>query len=408
MKSLELVIPAGNPEKLHTAILYGADAVYIGMEGFSLRARQAEFAPEHIADGVQRAHQYGIKVYAALNIFARNQDLKNLPPALEILNEAGVDAIILSDPGVLRTIRKSGIEIPVHLSTQANTTNVEAVRFWGEQGVRRIVLARELSLDEVAEIAAAVPEMEVELFVHGAMCMAYSGRCFLSAFRTGRSSNYGDCTHPCRWEHVLLEKTRPTEPLILEEDQRYSYLLSSKDLCMIEYLPDIQKAGVTGLKVEGRMKSVYYLAVVTRTYRQALNELQKKPGQFIARPEWLAELGMISNRGYTTGFYFQRESMINEVSPQVKYYQTHDLVGTVLDYEPHAARILVGVRNQLTEEDRLELLLPDATIPLDPGQMTDDNNYKVKSAHNGYRIYFPVHRNVPVGAVIRRQITGSC
>ncbi len=402
MKSLELVIPAGNPEKLHTALLYGADAVYIGVEGFSLRARQAEFALKDIAGGVQAAHQRGVKVYAALNVFAKTRDLKTIPPALEILKEAGVDAVIISDPGFLGMIQKSGLEIPVHLSTQANTTNIEAARFWGEQGVRRIVPARELSLEEIAEIAAAVPEVEFEIFVHGAMCMAYSGRCFLSAFRTGRSSNNGDCTHPCRWVHVLLEKTRPGNPLILEEDQRYSYLLSSKDLCMIEYLPEIQKAGVTGLKVEGRMKSAYYVAVVARTYRRALDALQKDPDQYDCRPEWLAELGKISNRGYTSGFYFTDKAKINEMNPNVKYYQNHDLVGTVLAYDPPTKKILVEARNRLTTEDHLELLLPETTITLDPKQMTDENNLKIKSAHNGYRIYFPVDREVPVGAVIRR------
>jgi putative protease len=278
------------------------------------------------------------------------------------------------------------------------------VRFWRDHGVKRIVPARELSLTEVAEIAASVPEVELELFVHGAMCMAYSGRCFLSTFRTGRSSNQGDCTHPCRWEHVLLEKIRPNQPFILEEDERYSYLLSSKDLCMIEYLPQIMKAGVTGLKVEGRMKSAYYVAVVTRTYRRALNELGRNPEHYACDPEWLAELGKISNRGYTTGFYFSDKTKVNEMNPEVKYYQTHDLVGTVLTYDAAAGEILVGVRNRVTVRDRIELLLPETTIGLNPDQMHDGDGLKVREAHNGYRVYFPVNREVPVGAVIRREI----
>ncbi|HBT16297.1 MAG TPA: peptidase U32, partial [Firmicutes bacterium] len=244
----ELLIPAGNLEKLRTAVLYGADAVYTGVEGLSLRAKQAEFTMADLAEGVREAHHQKVKVYAALNIFAQNSDLQLVTARIGDLAEIGVDAVIVSDPGILRIVRKTKPHLPVHLSTQANTTNSEAVRFWKEQGVSRIVLARELNLEEIARIAAEVPQIELELFIHGAMCMAYSGRCFLSAYLTGRSSNRGECTHPCRWEYALTERSRPEEPLILEEDGRYSYLLSSKDLRMIQYLPQILTAGVSSLK----------------------------------------------------------------------------------------------------------------------------------------------------------------
>ncbi|NLY74002.1 MAG: U32 family peptidase [Firmicutes bacterium] len=399
----ELLIPAGNLEKLRTAVLYGADAVYVGVEGLSLRARQAEFNLDDLAVGVKEAHQQGVKVYAALNIFARNRDLETIAGMVRQLAEMGIDGVIVSDPGVLEIIKTTQPGLSIHLSTQANTTNVAAVKFWKAQGVSRIVLARELTLAEIGEIAGEVPEMELEIFIHGAMCMAYSGRCYLSAYRNRRSSNQGDCTQPCRWEYLLLESTRPDSPLILEEDARYSYLLSSKDLCLIEYLPEVINSGVGSLKIEGRMKSVYYVAVVTRTYRWALNSYLRDPAGYKCLPEWLAELRKISYRGYTTGFYFNEE-IINETNPEVKYIQTHDLAGTVLEYDRAGKRILVGVRNRLTSDAQVELLLPDATIKLDPERMTAADGFIIREAHNGYQVYFPCEREVPKGAVLRKKI----
>ncbi|HBF40026.1 MAG TPA: peptidase U32, partial [Firmicutes bacterium] len=334
MQRPELLIPAGNLEKLRTAVLYGADAVYVGVAGLSLRASQAEFSMTDLITGIGEAHQKGVKVYAALNIFAKNNDL---PPAERIIGqlaEINIDGIILSDPGMMSLVRKIAPHTAIHLSTQANTTNIEAVKFWRNQGVSRIVLARELSLSEIAEIAPDCSGVELELFIHGAMCMAYSGRCFLSALQTGRSGNHGECTQPCRWEYLLYESTRPREPLVLEEDQRYSYLLSSKDLCMIEYLPEILATGVSSLKVEGRMKSAYYVAVVTRTYRWALDAFMQNPERYQCNSEWFAELAKVSNRGFTTGFYFAGGQKITATEPNVKYFQTHDLIGTVLDYQP--------------------------------------------------------------------------
>lgn len=405
MKRPELLIPAGNLEKLRTAILYGADAVYLGIGGLSLRAKTAELNLPDLGLGIEEAHRKKVKVYAAVNTFARNKDLEAAANVLPQLAEMKVDAVIASDPGMIRQIQRLAPGVPIHLSTQANTMNREAVQFWAEQGVRRIVLARELNLEEVAEIAATVPEVEIELFIHGAMCMAYSGRCYLSAYRNRRSSNQGDCTQPCRWEYRLDESTRPGDPLILEEDERFSYLLSSKDLCLIEHLPELLKAGVASLKVEGRMKSAYYVAVVTRTYRWALDALLKNPESYQCQREWLEELQKISYRDYTTGFYFTKEK-ITEVNPDVKYIQTHDLVGTVLKYDAKEGRITVGVRNQLRSGDETELLLPDETVLLDTAAMTDERGLPVYEAHNGYRISLPVNREVPVGAIIRRQLSG--
>ncbi len=406
MKAPELLVPAGNLEKLRTAILYGADAVYTGVEGLSLRATRAEMTMAELAEGVRLAHQRKVKVYAAMNIFARNSDLALVRQRAGELAEIGVDAVILSDPGVLAIIRQAAPRLPAHLSTQANTTNAAAVRFWHGLRVNRIVLARELSLGEIGEIAAAVPEVELEIFAHGAMCLAYSGRCLLSAYLTGRSANRGECTHPCRWEYTFTERTRLEEPLALTGDERYSYLLSAKDLRMIEHLPAILAAGVSSLKIEGRMKTVYYVAVVTRTYRWALDAAVKDPAGYRPDPYWLAELDKVSHRGYTTGFYLKTEAeKFAGVNPGQSYRQTHGLAGTVLAYRPAEGKILVELRNRLMAGDETELLLPSATIPLDSTAMTDEAGQPLGEGHNRYRVYFPVDREVPVGAVLRRRLT---
>jgi putative protease len=402
MNKPELLIPAGNLEKLKTALLYGADAVYIGVEGLSLRAASSEMTLSQIAEGVREAHAKAVKVYAAANIFCRNAELKQAEKLIPELAATGVDAIIVSEPGMLRAVQRLAPGMPIHLSTQANTTNREAVRFWRDQGVRRITLARELHLWEIQDIAAGVPDVEIEIFVHGAMCMAYSGRCYLSAFRNRRSANEGDCSQPCRWEYKLYESTRPNDPLILEEDDRYSYLLSSKDLCLIEYLPDVLASRVTSLKIEGRMKSSYYVAVVTRTYRQALKALAQQGDKYQFHQEWMDELNKISNRGYTTGFAFAEEK-INETSPNIKYIQTHEPVGLVLQYDSAKKRMLVGVRNHLTAGDDVELLLPDDTIKIDTRTMIDAKGNIIREANNDNQIYLPLEKEAPVGAILRQK-----
>jgi len=398
----ELLIPAGNLEKLRTAVLYGAHAVYVGMEGLSLRSRSSEISTAHVAQAIDEAHAKGVKVYAAANIFGRDSDLKRAKDILPQWVSMNIDAVIVSEPGMVRLIQKLAPNLPIHLSTQANTTNTEAVRFWRDQGVRRIVLARELNLKEIGEIAAAVPEMELEIFIHGAMCMAYSGRCYLSAFRNRRSANDGDCSQPCRWEYLLHESTRPGDPLLLEEDERYSYLLSSKDLCLIEHLPEVLQAGVTGLKIEGRMKSSYYVAVVTRTYRWVLDDWMQKGEKYACRKEWVAELATVSNRGYTTGFAFTEEK-INETNPLIKASQTHEPAGVVLNYDKEAKRALIGVRNPLFRGEEVELLLPDATLPIDTGILIDIKGQLLDEAHNGDQILLPLLHPAPIGAILRKK-----
>ena len=269
--------------------------------------------------------------------------------------------------------------------------------------MRRIILARELNLKEIEEIAAAVPEMELEIFIHGAMCMAYSGRCYLSAFRNRRSANEGDCSQPCRWEYLLYESTRPNDPFILQEDEHFSYLLSSKDLCLIEYLPDVLASGVTSLKIEGRMKSAYYVAVVTRTYRQALDALMRQKEKYLCRQEWIDELKKISNRGYTTGFAFAEEK-INETNPEIKYVQTHEPAGIVLHYDTSRKMVLLGIRNRIQIGDSLEILLPQDNISLTINEINDKNGKKLTEAHSGSEIYLPLEREIPLGVFARQPV----
>ena len=403
MRHPELLVPAGNLEKLRTALLYGADAVYVGVPGLSLRGTSAEMPIADLAMGITEAHAQNVNVYAACNTFARNSDLDATKRLLPELIATGIDALIVSDPGLIRLIRKIVPQIPLHLSTQANTMNSEAVRFWQDQGIRRIILARELTLKEVAEISRAAPDMELEIFIHGAMCMSYSGRCYLSAWRNRRSANQGDCSQPCRWEYVLHESTRPNEPFLLEEDERYSYLLSSKDLCLIEHLPEVLAAGVTSVKIEGRMKSSYYVAVVTRAYRQALDALirQEQPDQNM--PKWVDEIQTVSNRGYTTGFAFGEEK-IDETNPQIKNIQTHEPAGIVLSYDETQQQIRMEVRNHLKAGEDVELLLPDKTVAIDTQIILDNQGNKIAQVHAGNQIYLPVPYPAPQGALLRKRI----
>ena len=345
---------------------------------------------EDSATGVKEAHAKGVKVYTALNVFARNSQLKAVSEAVRNLSEIGIDGIILSDPGVFQMVRAVNDRLPVHLSTQA-TTNVEAVRFWRQQGVQRIVLARELNLKEVAEITQAVPEMEFELFVHGAMCMAYSDGVFSRPHSPAEAQTMG--VHPPMPVGIFTGgEVPPGTPSVLgdrlERIVPYSYILSSKDLCMIKYR-EVLAAGISSLKIEGRMKSVYYVAAVTRTYRWALNAAIK--GQNYSVPvDWWAELGKISNRGYTTGFYLAEDQVVTETNPDFGYEQTYGLAGTVLKYDPTEERLLLGARNLVTADDRLELLLPETTLLLDSSKMTDEGGSPITKAHNGYRVYLPL------------------
>ena len=301
-ENIELLAPAGNPEKLEIAIHYGADAVYLGGKDFSLRNFSGIFSLNELTDAVKYAHRKGVKAYIACNIYARNHEQRAIHDFLLSMKTIEPDAVIISDPGILMMTRKIIPEIPIHLSTQTSTTNFNAALFWKSAGVKRINAARELTLDEIG-VLASTPGLEIEAFVHGAMCISYSGRCLLSSFMAQRDSNRGMCCHPCRFEYAVVEALRPGRYYPIAEDQRGSYIFNAKDLCMIEHLPQMISAGITSLKIEGRMKGIHYLATTVNVYRAALDGFRKSPETYQVRPEWLEALHKIGNRGYCTGFY---------------------------------------------------------------------------------------------------------
>lgn len=399
---LELVAPAGNPEKLKIAVLYGADAVYLGGREFSLRAEAGNFNEEEMQEGIRFAHEHGVKAYIAVNVFARNRDIEKLPAYLELLAGTGADGVIASDPGIIALIREKIPHLPVHISTQANTTNWLSARFWEHQGVKRIVLARELSLKEIREIASRV-NAELEAFVHGAMCMAYSGRCLLSSVLTGRDANQGDCAQPCRWKYYLLEEKRPGQYFPVEEDQRGSYILSSRDLCLIDYIPNLAEAGVTAFKIEGRMKSIHYLATAVKVYRQAIDSFIKNPSAYRVLPEWLEELSKISTRDYTTGFLSGQEKVAETGVRHIPSPCT--FVGLVLGYDSERNIAIVEQRNNFKAGERLEVLTPrgeNARICI-KAIYDRETGEEIKAApHPRQTVLIPIGMEIPPMSMLRR------
>ncbi|NTV12403.1 MAG: U32 family peptidase [Desulfobulbaceae bacterium] len=354
----ELLAPAGSLEKLQTAIHYGANAVYLGGKEFSLRAHAANFGPEELAAAVAYAHARRVKVYVTVNILAHNRDFVELPAYLESLRAAEVDGLIIADPGILRVARKVAPQLPIHLSTQANVTNLESARFWQEQGVKRINTARELSLAEISDIKAGT-DLEVEVFSHGAICISYSGRCLLSCHLTGRSANRGDCAHPCRYSYSLVEEKRPGQYFPVEEDARGTYIFNSRDLCLLNRLPELVGAGVDSLKIEGRMKSIYYVGAVLRTYRAALDDLAARwsddptAPRPAVDPKFAAELQKIGNRGYTENFLDEPPGPSEMLYDRSHIAPTHEPTGIVREIGDQP---LVEMRNQLFPGNEIEYL----------------------------------------------------
>ncbi|MBM7854043.1 putative protease [Desulfohalotomaculum tongense] len=357
MHKPELLAPAGDLEKLKSAIIYGADAVYLGGKQFSLRAGAANFGRQELAEGVEFAHRHGANVYVAVNIFAHNQDIETLPGYFSFLEDVGVDGVIVSDPGVLTVLRRTAPDLPVHLSTQANTTNYVSARFWQEQGVKRIVLARELSLEEIKQTAARV-DVELEVFVHGAMCMAYSGRCLLSSYLTGRDANRGDCAQPCRWKYHLVEEKRPGQYFPVLEEERGTYFMSSRDLCLIEYIPQLIKAGVKSFKIEGRMKSVHYVSTVVKSYRQAIDRYFADPQNYTLDERWMEEISKVSHRDYTTGFILGPPGREAQSDKPSQYRRDYSFVGIVRRYDQGTGMALVEQRNNFAVGDKVEVFQP--------------------------------------------------
>ncbi|MDE6961785.1 MAG: U32 family peptidase [Lachnospiraceae bacterium] len=359
-KHPELLIPASSLEVLKTSVVFGADAVYIGGEAFGLRAKAKNFSLEEMAEGIRFAHARGVKVYVTANILAHNQDLEEAGAYFEELKEIRPDALIISDPGMFLTAKEVCPEIEIHISTQANNVNYRTFQFWKEQGASRVVTGRELSLEEIRQIRKRIPEdLEIETFVHGAMCISYSGRCLLSNYFTGRDANRGACTHPCRWKYAVVEETRPGEYMPVYENERGTYLFNSKDLCMIGHLPDLIEAGIDSLKVEGRMKTALYVATVARTYRRALDDYVQDPKRYKDHMPWyLEQISNCTYRQFTTGFFYGRPDEHAQIYDNNTYIKEYTYLGIVQKVDGQG-RCLVEQRNKFSVGETIEIMKPD-------------------------------------------------
>ena len=360
MNKPELLAPAGNLNKLKTAVDYGADAVFMGGARLNLRAFSDNFTNEEMIEGLKYAHDRGRKVYVTINVFPHESDMKGLEGYLLDLSNLGVDALIVSDPGIIMTAREVVPEMELHLSTQANNVNSRSAIFWHKMGVKRIILARELSLKEIREIHGNIPEdLELEAFIHGSMCMAYSGRCLLSNYMTGRDANRGACAQPCRYKYHLVEEKRPGEYMEINEDERGTYIMNSKDLCMIEHIPDLIESGLQSLKIEGRMKSEFYVAAIVKAYREAIDRYFENPNTYEYDGKWMDILSMVSHREYFTGFYYGRGN--SEVYGSSTYVRTHELIAIVKE-ELEDGRYLIGQKNRVYPGDILKIMRPSGDI----------------------------------------------
>ncbi len=359
MRKPELLAPAGNLEKLKKAFLYGADAVYIGGEEFSLRVAAENFTIDEIKEGVAFAHERGGKVYLTANIIPHNRDLVAYESYLREVKDLGLDAVILSDLGMFQVTKEVAPDLEIHVSTQANNVNYRSAKAWYEMGAKRVILAREMSLNEIREIRENVPEeLELEAFVHGAMCISYSGRCLLSNYMVGRDSNQGNCAHPCRWKYYLMEEQRPGEYMPVYENERGTFIYNSKDLCMIEHMDKLIESGLSSFKIEGRVKSEYYVATVVKTYRQAIDAYFADPEHYQVDPAWLEEIKKVSHRDYTTGFYFGKPGSTEQNYATSSYIRDYDMVGLVTGYNPETGLAQVVQKNRFFRGSVIEVVRP--------------------------------------------------
>ena len=386
----ELLIPASSLEVLKTAVIFGADAVYSGGEAFGLRAKAKNFSLQEMKEGVSFAHERGVKVYVTANILAHNADLDGVRSYFEELKTVQPDALIISDPGVFMIAKEVLPDMELHISTQANNTNYGTYLFWHQLGAKRVVSARELSLQEIKEIRSRIPDdMEIESFVHGAMCISYSGRCLLSNFFTGRDANQGACTHPCRWKYSIVEETRPGEYMPVYENERGTYIFNSKDLCMIEHIPDLIDAGIDSLKIEGRMKTALYVATVARTYRKALDDCQKDPALYEANMEWYKEeIGKCTYREFTTGFYYGKPDETAQIYDNNTYIKNYTYLGTVEDVDAQG-RCRIEQRNKFSVGEMIEIMKPDGrNVQAAVKAITDEEGHAMESAPHPKQVLF--------------------
>ena len=406
MNKIELLAPAGDLEKLKIAVEYGADAVYFGGEMFSLRAGAGNLTIPEIEEGVEYAHSKGAKCHMAMNIFAHNEDIEPLRRYLESIRHIPIDAFIVSDPGVITVLKDVIPDAELHISTQANMTNYVTANFWYNMGVKRLVLARELTLGEIREIRQRIPEdMDLESFVHGAMCISYSGRCLLSNYMIDRDANRGMCAHPCRWKYKLVEEKRPGEYYPVEEDNRGTYIMNSKDLCMLEHLPDLIDAGVSSFKIEGRMKSVFYVATVVSAYRKAIDSYMADPENYSFDYSWYNEMLKASHREFTTGFYYDKPTNEDQNYQTSAYTREYSFTGKVLSYDTDSSIAVVEQLNKMNLGDTIEVFGPDIdyfeqklTVLLD-----EDDNPIESAPHPQQILHIKMNKPVKPNYILRKK-----
>ena len=406
MQKMELLAPAGNMDKLKMALLYGADAVYLGGKSFGLRAFSDNFSLEEMEEAVRYAHGLGKKVHVTVNIFPHNADLNGLPEYLTSLRDIHVDAVLIADPGIFSLARQIVPDLPVHISTQANVTNWASAKFWHDAGAKRVVMAREVSLKDVKAIHDKVP-VELEGFVHGAMCISYSGRCLLSNYFTeNRDSNRGQCVQCCRFKYNVVEEKRPGQYFPVMEDERGTYIFNSKDLCLLPYLPDLYDAGLCSLKIEGRMKSVHYVATVVKVYRQAIDAYERDPEHFRVLPEWAEELEKISHRPYTRGFSVSRPTEADQVYSHSSNTQTHEFIGLVRSYDAERKLALIEQRNHFKVGQTVEFLQPKGKlIRCTISRILDEDGQDLDAARHAQQVVaVPVDEPLEAYSMMRREM----
>lgn len=406
MRRPELLIPASSLEVLKIAVMYGADAVYIGGEAFGLRAKAKNFSMDEIREGIAFAHEHNVKVYITANILAHNDDLEGVRTYFEELKEIGPDALIIADPGVFEIAKEVCPDIERHISTQANNTNYATYNFWHALGAKRVVSARELSMAEIKEIRAHIPDdLEIETFIHGAMCISYSGRCLLSNYFTGRDANQGACTHPCRWKYSIVEETRPNEYMPVYENERGTYIFNSKDLCMIEHIPDLFDAGIDSFKIEGRMKTALYVATVARTYRKAIDDYMESPELYEAHMPWyLDQISNCTYRQFTTGFFYGKPSEEAQIYDNNTYLKEYTYLGIVGDANEEGL-YRIEQRNKFSVGEEIEVMKPDGqNLTVTVKRIVDEEGNEMESApHPKQVLYIDLGQPLELYDILRRK-----
>ena len=406
MRVPELLVPASSLEVLKVAVVFGADAVYIGGEVFGLRAKAKNFTLDEMREGVEFAHAHGVKVYVTANILAHNDDLEGVRRYFEELKNVGPDALIISDPGVFMIAKEVLPDMELHVSTQANNTNYGTYRFWQQQGAKRVVSARELSLKEIREIRGHIPDdLEIETFVHGAMCISYSGRCLLSNYFTGRDANQGACTHPCRWKYAVMEESRPGEYLPVYENERGTYIFNSKDLCMIEYIPELIDAGIDSFKIEGRMKTALYVATVARTYRRAIDDYLQSPDLYREHMPWyLDQISNCTYRQFTTGFFFGKPSGEAQIYDSNTYVREYTYLGTVGGVN-EAGLYAIEQRNKFSVGETIEVMKPNGENPQVVVRriVDEDGNDQMSAPHPKQKLWIDLGCPLDTYDILRRK-----